>query len=67
MSVTAGQIASEAPRRLLMPVTAIGARPVGDALYRQLWPIADDLEGHLIPECGHIVPLDRPRALLAHL
>jgi pimeloyl-ACP methyl ester carboxylesterase len=67
MSVTTAQIAAEAPRRLPMPVTAIGARPVGDALYRQLQPIADDLEGHLIPECGHIVPLDRPRALLAHL
>ena len=67
MSVTAGQIASEAPRGLRMPVTAIMARPVGDALHRQLRPIADDLDGHLIPECGHIVPLDRPRALLAHL
>jgi pimeloyl-ACP methyl ester carboxylesterase len=67
MRVTAHQIASESVRRLTMPVTAIGARPVGDALYRQLRPIADDLTGHLIEGCGHIVPLDRPTALLAHL
>src|SRR5690242_5872350 len=67
MSVTADQIAAEAPRRLTMPVTAIGARPVGDALHRQLRPIADDLTGHLIAECGHIVPLDRPEALLPYL
>jgi len=67
MSVTADQLASDARRRLTMPVTAIGARPVGDALYRQLQPIADNLTGHLIAECGHIVPLDRPEALLPHL
>ncbi len=67
MAVTADQIAAESRRRLPMPVTAIGARPVGDALHRQLGPIADDLTGHLIAECGHIVPLDRPEALLALL
>jgi pimeloyl-ACP methyl ester carboxylesterase len=67
MRATAGQLASESRRRLTMPVTAIGARPVGDALHRQLRPIADDLTGHLIAGCGHIVPLDRPDALLAHL
>jgi hypothetical protein len=66
MAVTAGQVASEAHRRLRMPVTAIGARPVGDALHRQLGPITDDLTGRLIAGCGHIVPLDRPEALLAH-
>jgi len=67
MSVSTAQIASAAPRRLSVPVTAIGAQPVGDALHRQLRPMADRLTGHLIAECGHIVPLDRPRALLAHL
>jgi pimeloyl-ACP methyl ester carboxylesterase len=67
MGVTADQIASEAHRRLTMPVTAIGARPVGAALHRQLRPIADDLTGHVIAGCGHIVPLDRPEALLAYL
>jgi pimeloyl-ACP methyl ester carboxylesterase len=64
MGTTAGQLAAELPHRLTVPVTAIGARPVGDVLHRQLTPFADHLTGHLIPGCGHIVPLDRPRALL---
>jgi pimeloyl-ACP methyl ester carboxylesterase len=50
--------------RLRVPTLAIGAHPVGDALERQLRPIADDLSGHVIPDCGHLVPLDRPDALL---
>jgi hypothetical protein len=48
-----------------VPTTAIGAAPVGRALEQQLRPITDDLTGHLIPDCGHIVPLDRPAELLA--
>lgn len=50
--------------RLTMPTMAVGARPVGTALERQLRPFADDLVGHVIEDCGHIIPLDRPRALL---
>jgi hypothetical protein len=62
---TACQIAEAARRgRLTVPTTAIGADPVGRALEQQLRPITDDLTGHLIPDCGHIVPLDRPRELL---
>jgi pimeloyl-ACP methyl ester carboxylesterase len=62
---SAGQIAEAARRgRLTVPTTAIGAAPVGRALEQQLRPITDDLTGHLIPDCGHIVPLDRPRELL---
>ena len=30
-------------------------------------PLADDLTGHLVGDCGHIIPLDRPRELLALL
>ncbi|MDL4815088.1 alpha/beta fold hydrolase [Actinomadura opuntiae] len=56
-----------AASRLAMPVMAIGAHPVGDALERQLRPVADDLTGHLIEDCGHIIPLDRPEELLALL
>jgi pimeloyl-ACP methyl ester carboxylesterase len=68
MRVTAAQLAEQLrTRRLRMPVTAIGAHPVGDTLHRQLTPFADDLSGHVIPDCGHIIPLDRPDALLAHL
>ncbi|MBX7554235.1 alpha/beta hydrolase [Streptomyces sp. tea 10] len=51
--------------RLTMPTMAIGAHPVGAALEQQLRPIADDLTGHVIEDCGHIIPLDRPEALLA--
>ncbi|MFE6159438.1 alpha/beta fold hydrolase [Streptomyces sp. NPDC056486] len=50
--------------RLTMPTLAIGSHPVGTALEQQLRPLADDLTGHLIPDCGHIIPLDRPQALL---
>ncbi|SHG22085.1 alpha/beta fold hydrolase [Streptoalloteichus hindustanus] len=50
--------------RLTVPTMAIGSHPVGDALERQLRPVADDLVGHVIPDCGHIIPLDRPEALL---
>ena len=52
-------------RRLAVPTTTIGAAPVGRALEQQLRPITDDLTAHLIPGCGHIVPLDRPHELLA--
>lgn len=54
-------------RRLTVPTLAVGAQPVGDTLYRQLLPVADDLRGELVAECGHIVPLDRPDRLLALL
>ncbi|MCO5996304.1 alpha/beta fold hydrolase [Actinoallomurus rhizosphaericola] len=50
--------------RLTVPTMAIGAHPVGNALERQLRPVSDDLVGHLIDDCGHIIPLDRPDALL---
>jgi pimeloyl-ACP methyl ester carboxylesterase len=50
--------------RLTMPTLAIGAHPVGATLERQLRPITNDLTGHVIPNCGHIIPLDRPQELL---
>ncbi|MCX5387352.1 alpha/beta fold hydrolase [Streptomyces sp. NBC_00083] len=56
-----------ATTRLTMPTMAVGAQPVGSALERQLRPIADDFTGHVIKECGHIIPLHRPHALLALL
>lgn len=60
--------AAVATGRLRIPAMTIGAGAVGGALHAQLSPHADDLTGHLVPDCGHIVPLDRPaelRALLA--
>ncbi|RSN34608.1 alpha/beta hydrolase [Amycolatopsis sp. WAC 01416] len=50
--------------RLTMPTMAIGAHPVGRALEQQLRPVTDDLVGHLVQDCGHIIPLDRPQELL---
>ncbi|MBY8856546.1 alpha/beta hydrolase [Nocardia sp. CA2R105] len=65
MPETAEQIrAAVTATRLTVPTLAIGAHPVGDALASQLRPVADDLRSHLIPDCGHIIPLDRPDALL---
>lgn len=50
--------------RLTVPTMAVGAHPVGRALERQLRPVADHLVGHVIDDCGHIVPLHRPDRLL---
>ncbi|MDA3645868.1 alpha/beta hydrolase [Saccharopolyspora indica] len=68
MPTSARQISDAvATARLTVPTMAIGAHPVGNALERQLRPIADDLVAHLIEDCGHIIPLDRPRTLAALL
>lgn len=62
---SATQIAdATAAGRLTVPTVAIGAHPVGNALARQLRPVTDDLTAHLIEDCGHIIPLDRPDVLL---
>ncbi|WP_280422302.1 alpha/beta fold hydrolase [Nocardia carnea] len=59
--------AAAATGRLRVPTLALGAGSVGPALHRQLSTVADDLTGHVIPDCGHIIPLDRPEALLAQM
>ncbi|WP_344417984.1 alpha/beta hydrolase [Pseudonocardia ailaonensis] len=65
---TGSQLAEAASRtRLTVPTTAIGAAPVGRALEQQLRPLCEDLTGLVVPDCGHIVPLDRPAALLEAL
>ncbi|MEU1007573.1 alpha/beta fold hydrolase [Streptomyces sp. NPDC005890] len=65
LPVTARQIREAvAGARLTVPALTIGAHPAGRALERQLRPYADRLTGRVIPDCGHIVPLDRPEALL---
>ncbi|MGW0936979.1 alpha/beta fold hydrolase [Streptomyces sp. NPDC002666] len=56
-----------ASARLTMPTMAVGSHPVGTALERRLRPLADDLTGHQLLDCGHIIPLDRPHDLLALL
>ncbi|AGL16755.1 alpha/beta hydrolase [Actinoplanes sp. N902-109] len=52
-----------AQNRLTMPVTAVGAAPVGAVTARQLRTVADDVEEHLLGDSGHIVPVDAPRDL----
>lgn len=68
MPRSAAQIAEAVrTRRLTMPTLAIGGDTVGSATGAQLEPITDDLTARLIPDSGHIIPLDRPRELLAIL
>ncbi|WP_030928732.1 alpha/beta fold hydrolase [Streptomyces sp. NRRL S-646] len=50
--------------RLTVPTMTVGSHPVGAALEYQLRPVADDLTGRTIEDCGHIIPLHRPQALL---
>ncbi|WP_331725970.1 alpha/beta fold hydrolase [Streptomyces sp. NBC_01012] len=56
-----------ATARLTVPTMALGAPPVGDTLERQLRPVTDDLTGHIIEDCGQIIPLHRSPALLTLL
>ncbi|WP_280403314.1 hypothetical protein [Nocardia brasiliensis] len=53
-----------ATTRLRMSTLAVGAHPVGDALARQLRSCTDDLTEAVIPDCGHIIPVDGLPALL---
>ncbi|MEV0355079.1 alpha/beta hydrolase [Nocardia sp. NPDC050697] len=53
-----------ASTRLTVPTLALGGNVVGPALGRQLAGVADDLEAHIVPECGHLIPLEQPAALL---
>lgn len=65
MPESARQIAATvANGRLTVPTLAVGAHPVGDTLARQLAPVADDLRAHVVEDCGHIIPLDRPEVLV---
>ncbi|ACU71584.1 alpha/beta hydrolase fold protein [Catenulispora acidiphila DSM 44928] len=68
MPATARQIqAATLAGRLSVPTLAVGAHPVGPALYHQLRQVCDDVTRLDIAECGHIIPLDRPAALLTAL
>ncbi len=63
----AALVAEQARRPLDQPVLALGGAVVGDALARQLAPIAPRLEHELLPDCGHILPADAPGPLAARL
>ncbi|TXN30588.1 alpha/beta fold hydrolase [Lacisediminihabitans profunda] len=66
---TSGQqiLTATSSRRLTVPTVTIGANTVGEATFGQLQPLTDHLEGRIIPNCGHIIPLDQPEELTAHL
>jgi pimeloyl-ACP methyl ester carboxylesterase len=49
-------------RRLTTPTLAIGGGTIGAATARQLEPITDRLDQHLLDDCGHITPIDQPDA-----
>lgn len=63
----ASQVRVKGQTRLKVPTLALGGNIVGDTLRRQLVLIADHVVGHVIPECGHNIPEERPDALLQHL
>ena len=51
-------------QRLVCPTLAVCGNVVGEVLFNQLRPIADILETHLVPECGHVVQEEQPEELL---
>jgi len=53
--------------RLTVPTLAISGGVIGDALHSQLVGVADDLRRASVDDCGHIVPLEQPDALVAAL
>lgn len=65
--VNAAQVQAAARARVKVPTLALGGDVVGEALYRQLVPIADSVVGHIIPECGHALPEEQPEALVHQL
>ncbi|MGV9678681.1 alpha/beta fold hydrolase [Nocardia sp. NPDC003482] len=67
MPESARQIAAASSARLTVPTLAIGSHPVGRTLGDQLRSLADDLTTEVIPDCGHIIPIDAPETLVALL
>jgi pimeloyl-ACP methyl ester carboxylesterase len=64
MPQSARQIAAlAASHRLEQPTLAISGGVIGDALYAQLKPHADDLRSCRIHDCGHNIPEEQPTAL----
>jgi pimeloyl-ACP methyl ester carboxylesterase len=64
MPQSARQIAQAAEGgRLTVPTLALAGGVVGDALWHQLQPLADDLRAQRIEGCGHNIPEEQPAAL----
>ncbi len=66
--IHAAQIAAAVrEQRLTIPIMALGGGVVGEALYKQLAPTSDHVVSHIIPDCGHVIPEEKPEALAALL
>ena len=61
------QAAFEQGQRLTCPTLAVCGNVVGEVLGRQLRHVADYLDSHIIPECGHVPQEEQPARLLALL
>jgi len=62
--VAIAQAKSEAPRRLTMPVLALGGEGgVSDALLRTVQALGDNVHGAVIAGCGHYLPEECPEEL----
>ena len=51
-------------QRLTCPTLAVCGNVVGEVLLRQLRPVADDVVGHIVPDCGHVVQEEQPEHFL---
>lgn len=49
-------------QRLHCPTMAVCGNVVGEVLLTQLRHVADDVVGHIVPECGHVVQEEQPAA-----
>ncbi|KFG98483.1 alpha/beta hydrolase [Burkholderia paludis] len=65
---TIRQNRERAQRKLAMPVLAIGAEhATGDAPLVTLRDNATDLQGAIVPDCGHFIMEEAPDAFIGHL
>ncbi|MEW2625118.1 alpha/beta fold hydrolase [Streptomyces sp. NPDC048106] len=66
MPANAGWISSWVTRNVFtLPVLTIGASAVGEVTARQLAPFSRNLTASLLPDAGHIVPIDEPEEFSA--
>ena len=65
---TIRQNQARAQRKLTMPVLAIGAEhATGDAPLVTMRDNATDLQGAVVPDCGHFIMEEAPDAFIGHL
>ena len=57
-----------AQQKLTIPVLAVGgANSIRDLCVSSMEAVADDVEGVVVPECGHWLPEERPEAFLENV